>query len=142
MKVWVIRLMSTEDSFRIRPLLRTAGIALREAESGGAWGTAAIVGYYARAYKERYRVRLGLTQDMVRCVADDLGIVVQRVGVETARRAIDTVFGKRLEWVSDHHSFLANKNNFTRFVVPHLDNRSHVEWSGDRQEAGAEDTKL
>src|ERR1700690_2079697 len=142
MKVWVIRLMSTEDSFRVRPLLRTAGIALREAESGEAWSTAAFVGYYARAYKERYRVRLDLTQDMVRRVANDLEAVINRAGVETARKAIDAVLGKGLEWVSDHHSFLANKNNFVRFVVPHLDNRSQVEWSGDRQGAGAEDTKL
>ena len=138
MRVWRIRL---EEYV---PDTITRGFALK-AVTERPRSAMAVLGHYIEAYEKRFHRRWPFTGVQTRLDYDDLLLLVRRVGVDEATRAVAVIFGPKFKWLNGRYSrFLANRDAYGNHVVPVLSEQQsgeQAEWSGART-SGAQEVSL
>ena len=95
----------------------------------------AVFACFVEQYERRYRRKARWSSRLQATIKGNLFHLVKLEGREVAEKSVIAVFTHpKLRWVTTQDLFLSNCDNFTRFVVPIIDERGgeQSEWSGPR----------
>ena len=137
MRIWKVKVKPTWDV----PFLATRGRALKALENDEVgWTLQKLFGLYVQSYEKKFRYRRWrLSEDKGMEIVQSLRLLVRRVKMDEARKAVVAVFAlKFANW--DHHRMLSNSDTYEQWVAPQIfktdDEKrgkgEQAEWTGSR----------